>query len=66
MLELTCHRAQLADGQDILELGCAWGSLTLWMTEHFFTGRRMPSDKLLTFFDRDPRVEEHCLLDDTH
>jgi cyclopropane-fatty-acyl-phospholipid synthase len=33
MLELTCQRAGLADGQDILELGCGWGSLTLWMAE---------------------------------
>jgi len=33
MLQLTCERAQLADGQDILELGCGWGSLTLWMAE---------------------------------
>jgi cyclopropane-fatty-acyl-phospholipid synthase len=35
MLALTCERAQLADGQDILELGCGWGSLTLWMAEHY-------------------------------
>lgn len=31
MLEETCRNADLADGQDILELGCGWGSLTLWM-----------------------------------
>ncbi len=31
MLELTAERAQLEDGQDILELGCGWGSLTLHM-----------------------------------
>ena len=30
MLRLTCERAELADGQDVLELGCGWGSLTLW------------------------------------
>ncbi len=35
MLALTCERAQLADGQHILELGCGWGSLTLWMAEKF-------------------------------
>ena len=29
MLALTCERAQLGDGQRILELGCGWGSLTL-------------------------------------
>ncbi len=31
----TCQRADLRDGQDILELGCGWGSLTLWMAEHY-------------------------------
>jgi len=35
MLELTSRRAGLKDGQKILELGCGWGSLTLWMAEHY-------------------------------
>ena len=35
MLALTTERADLRDGQAILELGCGWGSLTLWMAEHF-------------------------------
>ena len=35
MLDLTSERAELVDGQDILELGCGWGSLTLYMAEHF-------------------------------
>lgn len=35
MLQLTCERATLANGQTILELGCGWGSLSLWMAEHF-------------------------------
>ncbi len=35
MLELTCQRAELQDGHKILELGCGWGSLTLWMAEHY-------------------------------
>jgi cyclopropane-fatty-acyl-phospholipid synthase len=35
MLKLTCELAQLADGQKILELGCGWGSLSLWMAEHY-------------------------------
>jgi cyclopropane-fatty-acyl-phospholipid synthase len=34
-LSLTCARADLRDGQTILELGCGWGSLTLWMASHF-------------------------------
>jgi len=33
-LAATAERAQLQDGQRILELGCGWGSLTLWMAEH--------------------------------
>ncbi|SAI69454.1 cyclopropane-fatty-acyl-phospholipid synthase [Bordetella ansorpii] len=39
MLELYGQRAQLQDGQDILELGCGWGSLTLWMAERYPTAR---------------------------
>ena len=35
MLELTCKRAELEDGMDILELGCGWGSLSLWMAEQY-------------------------------
>jgi cyclopropane-fatty-acyl-phospholipid synthase len=35
MLKLTCKRAQLAEGQNILELGCGWGSLSLWMAKSF-------------------------------
>ena len=34
-LALTCEHAGLADGQDILELGCGWGSLSLWMAERY-------------------------------
>jgi cyclopropane-fatty-acyl-phospholipid synthase len=30
----TCAHAGLADGQDVLELGCGWGSLSLWLAEH--------------------------------
>jgi cyclopropane-fatty-acyl-phospholipid synthase len=35
MLSLYGERAELQDGQRILELGCGWGSLTLWMAERF-------------------------------
>lgn len=35
MLALTCERAELSDGMQILELGCGWGSLTLWMAKHY-------------------------------
>jgi len=35
MLELFCQRAEIGDGMDILELGCGWGSLCLWIGQHF-------------------------------
>ncbi len=35
MLALSCERAELENGQSVLELGCGWGALTLWMAEHF-------------------------------
>jgi cyclopropane-fatty-acyl-phospholipid synthase len=35
MLTLTAERAGLADGQDILDLGCGWGSLAVWAAERF-------------------------------
>jgi cyclopropane-fatty-acyl-phospholipid synthase len=35
MLRLYAERARLADGQEILELGCGWGSLSLWLAERF-------------------------------
>jgi cyclopropane-fatty-acyl-phospholipid synthase len=38
-LALTCARAELRDGMDILELGCGWGSLSLWMAEHYPNAR---------------------------
>ena len=39
MLALYCTRAGLDNGQDILELGCGWGSLTLWMAERYPNSR---------------------------
>ena len=38
-LACYCQRAQLKDGQDILEIGCGWGSLSLYMAEHYPTAR---------------------------
>ncbi len=34
-LSETCAHAELQDGQSILELGCGWGSLSLWMAERY-------------------------------
>ena len=38
-LEATVERADLKDGQQILELGCGWGSLSLFMAERFPSAR---------------------------
>ncbi len=35
MLGLYAERAQLIDGQDVLDLGCGWGSFTLWAAQRF-------------------------------
>ena len=34
-LELTVKRAGIEDGMNVLDLGCGWGSLSLWTAEHF-------------------------------
>jgi cyclopropane-fatty-acyl-phospholipid synthase len=39
MLALTCERAGIEDGQDILELGCGWGSLSLYMARRYPAAR---------------------------
>jgi len=57
MLALYGERAQLADGQDILELGCGWGSLTLWMAE------RYPRSRIVAVSNSAPQrgfIERRC------
>ncbi len=41
MLKLTCQRAELSNQQEILELGCGWGSLSLFMAKQY------PESKIL-------------------
>jgi cyclopropane-fatty-acyl-phospholipid synthase len=47
----TATHAGLADGQDILELGCGWGSLTLWMAE------RYPASRIVAVSNSHPQRE---------
>ncbi|XBI11316.1 hypothetical protein VPH35_138401 [Triticum aestivum] len=35
MLELYCERAQLQDGQSILDVGCGWGSLSVYIAKKY-------------------------------
>ncbi len=34
-LDLACARAGVADGMQVLDLGCGWGSLALWIAERY-------------------------------
>lgn len=54
MLQISCERAQLQDGQTILELGCGWGSLTLWMARNY------PKSRILAMSNSNPQ-REHIL-----
>jgi cyclopropane-fatty-acyl-phospholipid synthase len=38
-LRVSATHAALADGQRVLELGCGWGSLSLWMARNYPTAR---------------------------
>nr|KJB54631.1 hypothetical protein B456_009G042400 [Gossypium raimondii] len=35
MLELYCERSQLKDGQTVLDVGCGWGSLSLYIARKY-------------------------------
>jgi cyclopropane-fatty-acyl-phospholipid synthase len=49
MLELCGRRAELSNGQQILELGCGWGSMTLWMAARF------PQSRITAVSNSDPQ-----------
>jgi cyclopropane-fatty-acyl-phospholipid synthase len=57
MLALSGRRAELADGQEVLELGCGWGSLTLWMAQ------RYPASRITALSNSRPQrefIEARC------
>ncbi len=35
MLALSCERAGIADGMRVLDLGCGWGAMSLWIAQRF-------------------------------
>jgi cyclopropane-fatty-acyl-phospholipid synthase len=55
-LELVCERAELRDGIRILDLGCGWGSLSLFVAEHF------PSARIVAV-SNSSRQREHILAE---
>ena len=50
MLRLTCERAQVEDGMDVLDLGCGWGSLALWIAEQY------PNCRVLAVSNSGPQI----------
>jgi len=59
MLALTCHRAQIEDGMEILELGCGWGAVSLWIAEHY------PRSRVKAVSNSRPQeayIKEQCAL----
>ena len=59
MLRLSCERAELSDGQEILEIGCGWGSLTLWMAKYY------PNARITAISNSNSQrqyIEQQCLL----
>lgn len=51
MLALTCERAQVEDGMEVLDLGCGWGSLSFWVAEKF------PNSRVLAVSNSAPQGE---------
>jgi cyclopropane-fatty-acyl-phospholipid synthase len=51
MLGLTCERAQVGDGMEVLDLGCGWGSLSFWIAEKY------PKSRVLAVSNSVPQGE---------
>lgn len=57
MLRLTCERALVEDGMEILDLGCGWGSLSLWIAA------TNPACRILAVSNSEPQrrwIREQC------
>lgn len=51
MLALTCERAEIQNAMQILELGCGWGALSLWLAEKY------PQNQILAVSNSAPQRE---------
>ena len=51
MLALTCERAQMEDGMEVLDLGCGWGCLSFWIAEKY------PGSRVLAVSNSVPQGE---------
>ncbi|OAY68021.1 (S)-coclaurine N-methyltransferase [Ananas comosus] len=57
MLELYCERAQLRDGQTILDVGCGWGSLSLYIAKKY---RNCTITGICNSITQKAFIEERC------
>jgi len=57
MLKISSERAELVDGQSILELGCGWGSLTLFMADKY---RKSSITAVSNSRDQRKFIEQQC------
>lgn len=60
-LKVTCERANIADGQEVLDLGCGWGSLSLWIASNYPNSRVTAvsnSQSQRTFIERQASRQE--------
>ena len=48
-LQITCERAGIRDGMSVLDLGCGWGSLSLWIARHY------PSSRVIAVSNSNPQ-----------
>ena len=48
-LRITCERAGIRDGMSVLDLGCGWGSLSLWIARHY------PSSRVIAVSNSNPQ-----------
>jgi cyclopropane-fatty-acyl-phospholipid synthase len=55
MLDLSCRRARIEDGMDVLDLGCGWGSMSVWIARNY------PSCRVLAVSNS--AVQRRYLLD---
>ncbi|CAI9093747.1 OLC1v1029308C1 [Oldenlandia corymbosa var. corymbosa] len=57
MLELYCKRSQLEDGHTVLDVGCGWGSLSLYIAQKF---RNCKVTGICNSVTQKAHIEEQC------